>query len=475
MMDLRTLGSTSHDDSKKVALDHYRDALSVIYLIFINSRNFEILTVLDIVYHAILTVLDIVYHAILTVLDIVYHAILTVLDIVYHAILTVLDIVYHAILTVLNIVYHAILTVLDIGINKARGAHIHIYHTSSHNTLFSEHDEVCLGQNIKTAQDLEITNLKKRVKKLEKKKKLRTPQLKSRLFKGRNEIDQDEGISWFQEDVEIQGRYGHDVSTTKVTTASVPVDVDVSVASPTRPVDDSTTNDITLVETLTKIKSSASKSQKDKGVMFKEPSEPTITSRPQPQILTKDKGKGIMQEPEKLVKVKGKDQIEYDTDVAQRPQAELDEEARLEREREEEAQEREELTVKEQSKLLAEFIETRRKYFAVKRDEENINKPPTKTQQRSLICTYLKNMEGYKHKDFKGKSFDAIKKMFDKAYKRVNTFVAIDSKVVESSGKKDESSRKKAKSSGKEAVSKKRASKMLSEESVKIQKLEYDA
>ncbi|GJT89940.1 hypothetical protein Tco_1078785 [Tanacetum coccineum] len=66
----------------------------------------------------ILTVLDIAYHAILTVLDIVYHAILTVLDIVYHAILTVLDIVYHATLTVLNIVYHAILTVLDIEINE---------------------------------------------------------------------------------------------------------------------------------------------------------------------------------------------------------------------------------------------------------------------------------------------------------------------------------------------------------------------
>ncbi|GKG55658.1 hypothetical protein Tco_0574552, partial [Tanacetum coccineum] len=44
-----------------------------------------------------------------------------------------------------------------------------------------------------------------------------------------------------------------------------------------------------------------------------------------------------MQEPEKPVKMKGKDQIEYDADVAQRLQAELDKEARLEREREEEA------------------------------------------------------------------------------------------------------------------------------------------
>ncbi|GJX55662.1 hypothetical protein Tco_0285559 [Tanacetum coccineum] len=73
-----------------------------------------------------------------------------------------------------------------------------------------------------------LKKLKKRVKKLESKKKSRTPQLKRRLFKvriessvekslgdqedaskqGRNEIDQDEGISWFQEDSETQGRRG---------------------------------------------------------------------------------------------------------------------------------------------------------------------------------------------------------------------------------------------------------------------------
>ncbi|GJY09217.1 hypothetical protein Tco_0377402 [Tanacetum coccineum] len=104
-----------------------------------------------------------------------------------------------------------------------------------------------------------------------------------------------------------QGRYGHDISTTEVTTASVPSDVDVSAASLIRPVNDSITDDITLAETLMKIKS------------------------------IKDKGKGIMQDPEKPMKVKGKDQIEYDVDVAQRLQAELDKEARLEREREEEA------------------------------------------------------------------------------------------------------------------------------------------
>ncbi|GJX16449.1 hypothetical protein Tco_0217281 [Tanacetum coccineum] len=76
---------------------------------------------------------------------------------------------------------------------------------------------------------------------------------------GRNE-DQDEDISWFQEDAETQGRYGHDIGITTaepVTTASVPV----TTASPTRPVDDSITDDITLAETLMKIKSSASRPQ----------------------------------------------------------------------------------------------------------------------------------------------------------------------------------------------------------------------
>ncbi|GJR28000.1 hypothetical protein Tco_1104232 [Tanacetum coccineum] len=105
----------------QLTFSQYNDAKTMFAAIetrFGGSRrlNFEVLTVLDIAYHAILTVLDIAYHAILTVLDVVYHAILTVLNIVYHAILTVLDIVFHAILTVLNIVYHAILTVLDIAL-----------------------------------------------------------------------------------------------------------------------------------------------------------------------------------------------------------------------------------------------------------------------------------------------------------------------------------------------------------------------
>ncbi|GJU40848.1 hypothetical protein Tco_1193805 [Tanacetum coccineum] len=52
------------------------------------------------------------------------------------------------------------------------------------------------------------------------------------------------------------------------------------------------------------------------------------------------------------------------------------------------------------------------------------------------MCTYLKNMEGKKPKDLKNNSFDSIQKMFDKAFKRVNTFVYFRTDLVEGSSKR---------------------------------------
>nr|GFA75559.1 hypothetical protein [Tanacetum cinerariifolium] len=178
----------------------------------------------------------------------------------------------------------------------------------------------------------------------------------------------------------------------------------------------------------------------------------------------KDKGKRIMVEPEKPLKKK--DQISLDEKVARNLEAQMkakiEKKERIEREKDEaniavieewddvqatinadkqlaeqlQAQKREQLSIKERSKLLAELIESRRKYFAAKRAKEIKNKPPTKAQQKSLTCTYMKNMEGYKQKNFKGKSFDAIKKMFDKVYKGVNTFVDMNTEIVEERLKK---------------------------------------
>ncbi|GKA48775.1 hypothetical protein Tco_0741733 [Tanacetum coccineum] len=82
------------------------------------------------------------------------------------------------------------------------------------------------------------------------------------------------------------------------------------------------------------------------------------------------------------------------------------------------AQEQEELSVKEKATLYQQLLEKRRKHFAAKRAEEKRNKPPTKAQLRKIMCTYLKNIEGYKLNDLKLKEFDSIQKMFDKAFKR---------------------------------------------------------
>ncbi|GJY94169.1 hypothetical protein Tco_0510530 [Tanacetum coccineum] len=117
-------------------------------------------------------------------------------------------------------------------------------------------------------------------------------------------------------------------------------------------------------------------------------------------------------------------------------------------------QEQEELSIEDKAKLFQQLLEKRRKHFAAKRAEGKRNKPPTKAQQRKIMCTYLKNIEGYKLNDLKLKEFDSIQEMFDRAFKRVNTFEDFRTKLVE----------------GKE----KRAEKKLVQESTKKEKVEDD-
>ncbi|GJY49606.1 hypothetical protein Tco_0439562 [Tanacetum coccineum] len=102
------------------------------------------------------------------------------------------------------------------------------------------------------------------------------------------------------------------------------------------------------------------------------------------------------------------------------------------------AQEQEELTDKEKAKLFVQFLEQRRKYFTAKRAEEKRNGPPTRAQQRSIMCTYRKNMEGWKPKNLKNMSFANIQELFDNAMKKVNTFVDYIIELVEESSKKAE-------------------------------------
>ncbi|GJU20125.1 hypothetical protein Tco_1153467 [Tanacetum coccineum] len=134
----------------------------------------------------------------------------------------------------------------------------------------------------------------------------------------------------------------------------------------------------------------------------------------------------------------------------------------------------------------------RKKHFAKLRDEEKRRKPPTKSQKRNLMSTYLKNIGGYKYNQLKGKSYNEIQKLFDNEMKRVNTFIPMDSEVVKSKegtkesskrtkdelesdkSKKAESSEKKAEGSRKKSIGKKRAGKEQKQESSKRQRMEDD-
>ncbi|GJS31855.1 putative ribonuclease H-like domain-containing protein [Tanacetum coccineum] len=275
-------------------------------------------------------------------------------------------------------------------------------------------------ENTKTAQAQEITSLKSRVKKLEKKGVSRTHKLK-RLYKvGRSTrvISFDEASLGDQEDAskqgrkiddidkdaeitlvgENQGRYGDEEMFDTVVLDDEEVFAGQDMAKKEVNVAEKEVSLLIQLLLLTLIKIRSAK-PKVKEVVIGEQSESTTRTRPQ-QLPSKDKA--------------------------------------------------------------------RKKHFAAMRAQEKRNKPPTKAQKRKTLSTYLKNMVGYKHNQLKNKSFDDIQKLFDKAMKRVNTFVDIDTELVEGSKVRAEGSKTRAEGSSK------RAREDLQQESTKKQKVDED-
>ncbi|GJZ37866.1 hypothetical protein Tco_0584057 [Tanacetum coccineum] len=96
-----------------------------------------------------------------------------------------------------------------------------------------------------------------------------------------------------------------------------------------------------------------------------------------------------------------------------------------------------EMTFKQKLMLITSWLkDCKLKNKSTKRAEEKRNKPPTKTQQKKIMITYLKNMEGWKHKDLKSKDFDSIKELLDKAFTRVNMFMDFRTELLEGSSKR---------------------------------------
>ncbi|GKC67182.1 hypothetical protein Tco_1099780, partial [Tanacetum coccineum] len=254
-----------------------------------------------------------------------------------------------------------------------------------------------------------------------KKNRLRTHKLE-RLYKvgltARVESYDNEGS--LGEDASKQGRIDADEEITLVSVHDVNVSSGEEVFA-------TTVDDITLAQVLEETKSIK---PKKKGVVIQELGESTtIISSQLSSQQSQDKGKGILTE---LVKpMNKKDLIRLDEETTINLQAEFDEEERLAREKAEKEEEEANISLIETRDDIQAKIDKRRKHFAAKRAEEKRNKPPTKAQQRKIMCTYLKNMEGYKLQELKLKRFDSIQEMFNRAFKRVNTFEDFRTELVE--------------------------------------------
>ncbi|GJV50907.1 hypothetical protein Tco_1446648 [Tanacetum coccineum] len=207
-------------------------------------------------------------------------------------------------------------------------------------------------ENTKTAQAQEITSLKRRVKRLEKKNRSKTHGLK-RLYKvglsARIESSKDEGLG--EEDASKQGRIDDIDANEDIYLVNVHRDEDmfgvndlegdeVIVETEVASKDvNLSVDEVTLAQALAaleKCKKPRLARPKAKGLVIHEEEQattPIVSSQQPSQVKVQDKGKGIMVE--EPLKMKKKDQISFDEQEAIRLQAEFDEEERLAREKDE--------------------------------------------------------------------------------------------------------------------------------------------
>ncbi|GKD24484.1 hypothetical protein Tco_1230698 [Tanacetum coccineum] len=289
-------------------------------------------------------------------------------------------------------------------------------------------------EHTKTTQALKIDNLKRRVKKLEKKQRSRTHGLR-RLYKvglsARVVSSEDEGLG--EDDASKQGRKIHDIDADEDITLENVHDEDMfgvndlegDVIVVESEVADNDVNlsvdEVTLAQALAALKSvstvirtttatiitTVSPRPREKWIVFHEQEQaPTLIVSSQQPTQVKDKGKGKMVEEELVKKMSKKELLKLDEELALKLQAEEDEEERLAREKAQkveeaniawddiqakveadyqlaqrlQAQEQEELFDADKATLFVQLLIKRRKFISVKRAEEKRNKPPTKAQ-----------------------------------------------------------------------------------------------
>ncbi|GJZ26412.1 retrovirus-related pol polyprotein from transposon TNT 1-94 [Tanacetum coccineum] len=93
--------------------------------------------------------------------------------------------------------------------------------------------------------------------------------------------------------------------------------------------------------------------------------------------------------------------------------------------------EQEKYTMDEKAKLLEEFFEKRKKQLAEERVAAIRNKPPTRTQLRSLMMTYLKHTSRFKHSQLNKRTLEEIQALYIKEQERAADFMPIGSEEDE--------------------------------------------
>nr|GEU89007.1 reverse transcriptase domain-containing protein [Tanacetum cinerariifolium] len=208
-------------------------------------------------------------------------------------------------------------------------------------------------ETTKTTQALEIDSLKMRVKKLERRKRSRTPGLK-RLYKVRlsTRVESFEDEHLGEEDASKLGRIADIDANKDIYLVNVHNDEQMFDANP-----DLHGEEVFVVKqdknVVEKEVDAAQVQAKAKGIVFHEPKESTTIAAAIPKPKSQDK----------------------DYQLAERLQAE----------------EQQELNDKEKANLFMQFLEKMRKFFAAKRAKEKRNRPPTRSDENSFAYDLTPN------------------------------------------------------------------------------------
>ncbi|GJV94715.1 putative ribonuclease H-like domain-containing protein [Tanacetum coccineum] len=99
-------------------------------------------------------------------------------------------------------------------------------------------------------------------------------------------------------------------------------------------------------------------------------------------------------------------------------------------------EEREQYSIEDRAKFLHDTIAAQRKFLAEQRSAAIRNKPPTISQLRNQMITYLKHVANKKHAELKSKSFEEIQALYERYKKQDQNFVAIGTEEDERAIKK---------------------------------------